>query len=245
MQQLETNAKEFDTINEQLGFVEINVKNEYELFQTNLNQKRRIQTEALASDALKYAKTMEQAREDAENAAKSSATSQKITDGKKFVDTIIEKITPTTLTIIKPTESTISFKKTSTENKAITNALGEILPGALEEFNSFLNDSMDPLKKTDIKYTQTFDDDDKEKIKHNPMVSYVRDLLSSDEDNDNNKRNYISSISDKENTVKLINSSNNTVIFNLNDKSNPSDVSFFSYLFLFIITCSNLFFIFN
>lgn len=62
MQQLETNAKEMDQISEELTAHENSMEDEYEAFTDSLNNKRRNQSEQNAKDALKNAKSVDEAR---------------------------------------------------------------------------------------------------------------------------------------------------------------------------------------
>ena len=62
MQQLETNAKEMDSICEELQMIEENIEDEYDSFSQNLNSKRRQQQEENAKDILKNAKSIDEAR---------------------------------------------------------------------------------------------------------------------------------------------------------------------------------------
>jgi hypothetical protein len=205
MQQLEINAREIDNMNEELGLVETNVSNEYEFFQDNLNEKRRTQSEKLATDALKNAKTIEQAREDAEKAAKAAAAlaaSQKMSDGKKIINNIIEKMAPITPQVISKPSS-----QPKPDKKKTLNPLEEVLPVTLDELNSFLNDSKGSLNQLDSQQAQVEDDDDDDdQLTSNPMVLHVKDLSSSDDDQKPNvsQNNFLSVNSSN----KLLSSSN-------------------------------------
>jgi hypothetical protein len=187
MQQLEINAKEIDCMNEELGLVESNVENDYEFFQNNLNQKRRVQSEKLAADALKNAKTVDEAREEAAKATEAAAlaTSQQMSDGKKIINSIIDKINPVmSKPNVRMSKSTPD-QHVQLDKKKTLNPLEEILPGTLDEFNTFLNDSKGSMHQFDVNHSAHIlenDEDDEDKPTANPMVFHIKELSSSDDD---------------------------------------------------------------
>lgn len=111
MQQLETNAKEMDTMCDELRAFEDNLEDEYNSFSQNLNSKRRQEQEENAKDALKNAKSIDEARkiaaerEAAEAAASAAvlADPQKIlNDPKNALNSIIKQINTKVIQPVQP-----------------------------------------------------------------------------------------------------------------------------------------------
>ena len=181
MQQLEINAKEMDTANEELGLIESNENENYDMFTSNLNNKRRTQSEQQASNALKNAKTIDEAkkealeREEIEKAKKLSTQSE----GKKMINNIMNKITPTIEITTKPAATAASNKTVS--SKKSSNVLESILPETVDEFNRFLEDSTKTNEVKNQINNNTIDSDNDEENK-NPMVLNYSENTSSDDD---------------------------------------------------------------
>jgi hypothetical protein len=187
MQQLEINAKEMDTVNEELCLIETNEDGNYDAFITDLNSKRRTQSEQMASNVTKNAKTIEEAKKDALEREEIERAKQLAnqSDGKKMINNFIQKITPTIELTTKTTTTTVTpvnnIKKTA-------NILETILPEAVDEFNRFLEDSKlnDNLTKLQ---NNNIDDSDNEDGNTNPMVlNYCENIdLSEDESTNESK----------------------------------------------------------
>lgn len=136
MQQLETNAKEMDNICEELQQLEENISDEYDAFSNRLNSQRRQQQEENAKDALKNAKTIDEARKIAvekETAAQNAelAANANLAEPKKIINNLITKIntkviqpqntTPISMSVtIDPTKDVKSLLNTTNVKNSIS-----------------------------------------------------------------------------------------------------------------------------
>lgn len=165
MQQLEINAKEFDLVNEELGYMEENINSDYEKLIDTLNNKRRVQSENLASEALKNAKSIEEARqlaierEEARKRAELEANT-----GKKIVNNLIQKVTPVLNLIETPTINTRQETQAKTNNKID------------DELNKFLSETSTKSIENQSSYNDA-NETDEDEIKANPMVANFNDFL--------------------------------------------------------------------
>ena len=262
MQQLEINAKEMDTVNEELGIIETNENENYESFTTNLNNKRRTQSEQLASNVLKNAKTIDEAkkealeREEIEKAKQAAVQS----DGKKLINNIISKITPnievTITTKPQPKVGANESVTSKTSNQKKPNVLESILPDTVDEFNKFLEDSKvnENLTKIQIQNTSSNSIDSDDDINNkNPMVlNYCENIDLSDDEpvNQNNiktvKQTDVNSSDDEIKTnvsnqyVKQNNKSPNLSGNNMSQNSNKIEVIFLLFLKLEWLNCKSI-----
>ena len=196
MQQLETNAKEMDTVNEELGLIETSESENYESFTTSLNNKRRTQSEQQASDVLKNAKTIDEAKKEAsekeeiEKAKQAAAQS----DGKKIFSNILSKIAPNIeITLTSKTQTTTNDLTTNpNKNSTVTkkpSALESILPDTVDEFNRFLDDSKVNENITKIQLNNSTDSDEDDN--KNPMVlNYSENIDLSDDESANGGKKF-------------------------------------------------------
>ncbi len=94
MQQLETNAKEMDSICEELQAIEEHMEDEYDEFSNNLNSKRRQQQEENAKDIMKNAKSVDEARKIAaeKEALAKALAEQNATEPQKVINQLMNKI---------------------------------------------------------------------------------------------------------------------------------------------------------
>jgi hypothetical protein len=231
MQQLETNAKEMDTVNEELGVIETSENENYETFTDSLNNKRRTESEQLASDVLKNAKTIDEAkkealkREETEKAKQAAAQS----DGKKVISNIISKLTPNVeITITSKTQTTMNEPTNHNKNSNLTkkpSALESILPETVDEFNKFLDDTKVTENITKIQLNNSIDSDEDDN--KNPMViNYCENIDLSDDESVNSGKKFkpvILNQNSSDDETKKISTSIKTM-----DKSPNSDKQFLS-----------------
>ena len=135
MQQLETNAKEMDSICEELQEVEENIENDYDAFSQNLNVTRRQQQEENAKDILKNAKSIEEARKlalEREAAVALAAQDEAQTDPKKALNNFISKINTKVSQTIQnaqsaaPLSMSVTVDPNDKKNKSLTNLTNSI-----------------------------------------------------------------------------------------------------------------------
>lgn len=214
MHQLEINARETDTICEELEMIEENIEADYNKFIDSLNSKRRQQQEENAKDALKNAVSIDQARklvqekEAALAAAKHQAESQ-LSEPKKVINNIISKINtkvnenlpqPQQVSMsvtIDPSKKNNSSNPSNSQSKTAINLNIEELSYD-DDLNRFLNDpakSEDKLESN--KKIESADEEDE--VVHNPMVAaFKEEIDSSDEENAKNKVKIHINVSDGE-----------------------------------------------
>lgn len=216
MQQLEVNAKELDIVSEELALFEQNIDNEYQQFTDKLNNKRRAQSENQAADVLKNAKTIEQAKKEAQEReeARKAAEEAAASDGKKLINNIMQKVAPIipksqSLNVIENSNTNNKISPTKPKMKQQKNALEEILPETVDEFNRFLDDaknsnSNNMADASMMNLADEDDDDDDGNLRGNPMVANFKDTYDSSDlsDGDAKSKNVNMSKSSKSAQVR-------------------------------------------
>lgn len=221
MQQLEINAKETDAFCEELQQMEENIEDEYDDFSQNLNSKRRQQQEENAKDVLKNAKTIDEARRSAQEkeavaAAAQEAANAQLSEPKKVINSIINKINtkviqpntsaPTSISMsvtLDPNSKIKSLQNISNStslNNFTSNGTGSKSPINFQlddfphddELNKFLDDPFKPSSSGSTHINSKTDDEDDDANANNPMVAAFKDTIdSSDEDSTKNKMSKI------------------------------------------------------
>ena len=212
MQQLETNAKEMDSMCEELRSIEDNLDDEYNSFSQNLNSKRRQEQEEYAKDALKNAKSVDEARKIAaeREAAEAAAAAAVIADPQKIINdpknalnTIIKHINhkviqpeqpanklsmsvtidpATTQKGLKPAKSAGASSSAQASDQALLND-DELNKFLASDFLPTRSDSSQRLAAQTVPKVVEEEDDDDDGVVANPMVAkFVETVDVSDDD---------------------------------------------------------------
>ncbi len=201
MQQLETNAKEMDSICEELQMIEENIEDEYDSFSQNLNSKRRQQQEENAKDILKNAKSIDEARKIANEreAAAAAAQAANASEPQKVINNLISKVAakvplptgPTAVSMsvtIDPTKANTKENSKEKSKNPLSLTVDDLNSSNHdEELNMFLNDSIKSGSRDgsagNLKSSNSnqLNDDDDEETFSNPMVAGFKETISDEE----------------------------------------------------------------
>jgi hypothetical protein len=209
MQQLEINAKEMDSISEELQSIEENIENDYDTFTQGLNSKRRQEQEQNAKEILKNAKTVEEARRIAIEKEKQAAAvaAANASEPQKVINNILNKINtkvaqlPIQPVLNKSAPQPLSMSVTIDPNTAknIKNTknkvddFSSVILGNDDELNKFLDDSFKSNVNSSNQSTSINDNlsssklNDKLNNKTNNNLNYENDNDDDDDENDENE----------------------------------------------------------